>query len=643
MSEEVARFFPYSSFRPFQDKFALRVYAAAASRKDAVLEGVNGLGKTAAILAALLPTVKQRGLSIIYTSRTHRQCDRAIEELEKIAKKASVTGISFRGRREMCANKFVLQNSDDTRTAMELCNHLVKTHGCSFYENTESNPRTLRKLLREFSSGVFTSSMIKERCSEFDLCPYEVAKRLLSNVDVVALSYYYVLDKNIRANFFRYFQKGLRRSIIVFDESHNLPEACKEVASEGLTLQSIRLAEIEAHQRRQKRLQKICMQIAEVLQEIAERANEEEELIEPKEFVSVLKRRLGTQDLATVAQRLEDAGEKNVIERLAEGRSPRSNIRRVGTFLKTWLETSSKETFAHVMSFRDRENRRNPALEIISLDPRDTAKEVLSSAYATISTSGTLEPLDSFREIMGIPEGAITESFPAPYAPDQILCIAVSGTTTKLNARNPDMYEKTARRIAVVSSSAPENIGVFAASYDVLEGLREAGIEDMIRKPLFWERSGSTSGESDELIYQFKQQAGKGGGVLMAVAGGRSSEGADFPGKEMTTSVVVGVPYPRPTATVRAEIEYMERTYPERGKLYGYTLPAIRKASQSAGRAVRSITDRSAIVLLDSRFATQYCKRYLPRWIRENLSNMPDDDELLARRIASFFATNSDK
>ncbi|MEM2884802.1 MAG: helicase C-terminal domain-containing protein, partial [Thermoproteota archaeon] len=500
-----------------------------------------------------------------------------------------------------------------------------------------------QRLLRGLSSGVCTSTSIKERCRELDLCPYEVAKRLLSNVDVVALSYYYVIDKDVRASFFRHYQKGLRRSILVFDESHNLPEACKEVASESLTLNSVMLAEIEAHQRKQRKPQTICARIAEVLQEIAQHTSEEEALVKPKEFVSMLKKRIGTQELATVAQRLADAGEKNVVERLAEGKSPRSNLRRVGAFLKSWLETSNKGTFAHVMSFRDRENRKNPALEIISLDPRETAREVLSSAYATVSTSGTLEPLDSFREIMGLPEDAVTESFPAPYAPGQILCVAVSGTTTKLGARTPEMYEKTARRVAAAAMSAPENVGVFAASYDVLEGLREAGLEDLVSKPVFWERSGSTSGENDELVYQFKQQAGKGGGILAAVAGGRSSEGADFPGKEMTASIVVGVPYPRPTATVRAEVEYMERAYPGRGKLYGYTLPAIRKASQSAGRAVRSITDRSAVVFLDSRFASQYCRRYLPRWIRDNLAVMPDDDALLARRMRSFFATNSDK
>ena len=805
MRAEIVQYFPYSSFRPYQDRFALKAYEAFAARKHAILEGVNGLGKTSAILAAALPIAKEMDLSILYTSRTHRQCDRAIEELQRISEKTRATGLSFRGRKEMCINKLVLQNVEDPRSAMELCNHLTRTHRCRFYERVEMNPKALQKLLRKFSSGAYTSAEIKDECSKIEFCPYEVAKRALDAVDVVALSYYYVLEPSIRSNFFRYFRRGLRRSILVLDEcvspdtiiqisggrgeiedivegaieeaegehrvlkrrnailceprreirttsidpldlkarekrvirlwrlraprtlysielprvtilatgstkllvkrgdlpmwsevkgigagtvvateyvgfkwekilekkrvrpgrwvydltvedthsyladsvwvhnSHNIPEISKEIASESLTSQTLRLAEFEAQRQRQRMPGRICSKMAEVLHEMAGEISEEEERINPKEFLSIMKRELNAQELATVAQKLIDVGEDNAKRRLAEGKNPRSYIQRVGGFLNKWLVTSDSETFAHILSFRDRESKKNPMLEIVSLDPRDTTNEVISSAYATLSTSGTLEPLESYRNVMGIPADAIMESFPAPYKPDQIACVAVLGTTTKLSARNPEMYEKLARRIGTASRSAPENIGVFAASYDVLEGLSEAGIEGLVGKPLYWERSGSTAEENDELLAEFKQRAGRGGGILMAVAGGRSSEGADFPGKEMTTSLVVGVPYPRPTVTVRAEIDFMERLYPGRGKLYGYVLPAIRKAAQSAGRAVRSLTDHSAIVFLDSRFATDYCRRFLPRWIRDNLSVIPDDDALLARRLEAFFKTNSDK
>jgi DNA excision repair protein ERCC-2 len=643
MRAEIAKYFPYGSFRPYQDEFCLKAYDALSARRHVILEGVSGLGKTAAILASALPITKERKLSILYTSRTHRQCDRVMEELQRISQKIKVTGLSFRGRRDMCVNKLVLSSAEDARSAMELCNHLTKMHRCSFYENVEMNPRTLHRLLQRLSSGVYTSSEIKEECMKYELCPYEVAKRVLGEVDVVALSYYYVLEPSIRSTFIRHFSRGLRGSVLVLDESHNLPEISREIASERLTSQTVRLAELEAHRGRQRSAEKACVKLAEVLREMADEISEEEALVQPKKLLSALKRRLGAQELTTIALKLIGIGDENTRKRLSEGKNPRSYVQRVGVFLEKLIETANKETFALILSFRDRESRQNPMLEIVALDSRDTTNDVLLSAYATISTSGTLEPLESYRDLMGIPTDAVMESFPAPYEPDQIMCVAVLGTTTKLSARHPAMYEKLARRIATIAGSVPQNIGVFAASYDVLEGIKGAELEGLVGKPIYWERSGSTSGENDDLLMHFKRQAGRGGGILMAVAGGRSSEGADFPGEEMRASVVVGVPYPRPTVTVRAEIEYMERMFPGKGKLYGYVLPAIRRAAQSAGRAVRSLTDHSAILFLDSRFATAYCMSFLPKWIRENLDVVADDDHLLAQRLEAFFETNSDK
>ena len=47
-------------------------------------------------------------------------------------------------------------------------------------------------------------------------------------------------------------------------------------------------------------------------------------------------------------------------------------------------------------------------------------------------------------------------------------------------------------------------------------------------------------------------------GVLLAVVGGRISEGMDFPDEELEVAVLVGIPYPRPTAKHRALEHYYE-------------------------------------------------------------------------------------
>jgi Rad3-related DNA helicase len=63
----------------------------------------------------------------------------------------------------------------------------------------------------------------------------------------------------------------------------------------------------------------------------------------------------------------------------------------------------------------------------------------------------------------------------------------------------------------------------------------------------------------------------------------------------------------------------------------------MKKASQAAGRPVRTLEDRGAIVFLDYRFATRYCHSFLPSWISNGLKVLPYEDKVLAREIHGFF------
>jgi DNA excision repair protein ERCC-2 len=111
----------------------------------------------------------------------------------------------------------------------------------------------------------------------------------------------------------------------------------------------------------------------------------------------------------------------------------------------------------------------------------------------------------------------------------------------------------------------------------------------------------------------------------------------DFPGNQMNSVIVVGVPYAEPTPRVKAQISYYETCFPKLGREYGYVLPAMKKASQAAGRPVRRLEDRGAIVFLDYRFATSYCRSFLPSWISNEMKVLPFSDNVLGREIQGFF------
>jgi Rad3-related DNA helicase len=63
----------------------------------------------------------------------------------------------------------------------------------------------------------------------------------------------------------------------------------------------------------------------------------------------------------------------------------------------------------------------------------------------------------------------------------------------------------------------------------------------------------------------------------------------------------------------------------------------MKKASQAAGRPIRTLEDKGAMVFLDYRFATPYNQGFLPTWIRDNLKILPDEDGIIAEELDRFF------
>ena len=125
-----------------------------------------------------------------------------------------------------------------------------------------------------------------------------------------------------------------------------------------------------------------------------------------------------------------------------------------------------------------------------------------------------------------------------------------------------------------------------------------------------------------DLVTGFKRCTN--GGLMFAVSGGRISEGIDFPDRELEIAIIAGIPFPKPSARMRALQHYYELKF---GKGWDYVVkaPTTRKLQQSIGRLIRSETDRGVAVILDKR-----CIHFAPH-IRPSLTADPVAD------IRSFF------
>jgi DNA excision repair protein ERCC-2 len=643
LPRKVAQYFPYSTVRPFQDEFATTIYDAVCEGNHVLLEGSNGLGKTVAALSACLPAAKEKHLQILYAAKTHRQHDRVIEELRAISKTQAVSGLSLRGRAEMCFHPFIVRQAADASSAMEICELLRAAERCPYYQRMSGDVDRYTELQAHISSSTYTSAEIREICRVEGFCPYEVTKLVVGDVDVTALSYLYVFDPAIRSAFLQRLEKPLKQIVLIVDEAHNLPGTAIEIASDRLSQFVIRQAEQEARKYNFPDIAAFSRQLNSLVGQLTARVEEEAHLL-PELFLDALRRRADVDAPLTFFEHLHSAG--HVIKRslLQQGKSPRSHIHRVGEFLSKWLETADDASFTHILSrYVTRTGATSARLEVVALDPSKVTAPVFSSVYCSVGMSGTLEPLESYVKITGLPDATIRKVVDSPFPREHILSLTCCGVTTAMKQRTSSMYRKLVERIAEVVHHTPANVGVFTVSYEILENLLAAELEDTLGKPLLHERRDMPSRENDRLTRQFKSYSQQGGAVLLGVQGGRSSEGADYPGDTMNAAVVVGVPYAKPTPRTSAQVRYYDSCFPGHGREYGYVLPALIKASQAAGRPIRTLEDRGAIVFLDDRFATRYCQRFLPLWIRRSMKTLPDMNGIVTKELQLFFRPSEDQ
>jgi len=633
LQKESWNFFPYPSFKPNQEQLLSVVYNTINSHSHAIIDGASGLGKTVGSLAGALQATKEHGLAILYAARTYKELDRVIEELEVINKKRQVSGISIRGRSEMCINETVLRFSNDPRSVMELCSDLTKSGRCIYYENME-DLGVVRDLMDEFLKAPTEASTLISESRRLEICPYEMVKLLLPKMDVIALNYAYLFSSDIRENFIKRLGRPLTNFVLILDEAHNLPEITCEYESDHLSISTIN-ASIEESEKYGK---PIVKRFSNSLLELLSGMGDGEHVLDVK---WVLKEALRIahidQDLYCFLEEVHAFGESIKSLQLFRGRVPRSYIHRLAEFLLRGIETYGRSDFVHILT---RGGDPPLRLDIVALDPRASTSEVLGSVAATISMSGTLEDMEAYRAVMGLPENTVKTTLPSPFTEDQVLVISCKGVSTLYEKRSPEIYRRMVSKICEVVRSTPGNTGIFCSSYDVMEGLLSAGLQKSIPKPLFVEKQKARSLEHDHLLEEFKQMSKHGGAVLLGVMGGRFSEGEDYPGDEMNSVVIVGVPYPKPSARVSAQINYYESLFPNKGKEYGYIIPSMRRASQAAGRPFRNLDDRGVVVFLDYRFSTRYLRRFLPKWISSRLKTVEDSDGVLEEIILKFYAKN---
>ncbi|HLH85312.1 MAG TPA: helicase C-terminal domain-containing protein, partial [Thermoplasmataceae archaeon] len=250
--------------------------------------------------------------------------------------------------------------------------------------------------------------------------------------------------------------------------------------------------------------------------------------------------------------------------------------------------------------------------EIFCIEPTEILQPLRRSA--TIHMSGTLEPIEVYRNLTGFENlrfHRLKNVFPA----ENRLILYSDNFSTKFEDLDEEEFSKISAEIKRVILSVGMRSIVFFTSYNVLERVLEL-CGDL--RP-FIEKRGMDQVELMKMVGRFRKDTRP----IFAVMGGRISEGMNFPGDELRLIIIVGIPYPKPDAKQKALFSYFEHRY-HSGWEYSVTFPVITKLRQTVGRLLRSETDTGVVVILDRRAG--YFRKYMPemRLSRDILADAQD-------------------
>ena len=596
--------FPYR-FRPGQGELVRFISSTVDDGMNPVVEAGTGTGKTVSALSATLPTALERTMKVIYLTRTKSQQKQVIRESAAIGH--GVLCVALQGR--TAASCPMMRDDPDLASGTseeisKLCSEYKRRDNgecrCRFYANIEHTD------IGEWVERIRTEHPEPEdfarMCEEAELCPYEMLKYALPHADVIAASYPFVFMPQILARLVDWIGIPLHRTVIVVDEAHNLPDYLRDVQTFEYSRAALDLAEKEARENGDSEVHEglTVTDIVGVLREVLGYAVKEyliddDGILPPYFLEDELMSRLGMTSVSImrIVQALEDIGD-SIAERKKQRRKlPRSYIGSMGRFMRAWL-TGSEECHVRLVLGGD-----NPCFQSYCMDPSG-ASDPLNECFASVHMSGTLEPIDAYIRDIGL-DRAVPTTLNGFFPRENLLTLYSDEVSMRYEDRFIESnYARLRQLLYDTVNSVRVNTAVFVPSYQFMDRMLDDGVASDLGRDIYYERRDMPQEELMEVFDSFRTSEGS---VLFCVTGGRISEGLDFPDKSLELAVLIGIPYPKPTAKMRAMTRYYDAKFGD-GRLYVSIIPASRKMRQSIGRLIRSETDRGVAVILDRRAAS---------------------------------------
>ena len=589
--------FPY---REGQRDLVVSVYRTILRKKKLFIQAPTGVGKT---MATVFPAVRAVGEGLG----------------EKI---------------------FYLTAKTITRTVAEQAFSLLKEKGLlyktitltakekiCFCEEAECNPDACPYAKGHFDrvndavfdlithSGDWSREVLEEQAKKHMVCPFEMSLDVSNWADAVICDYNYAFDP--QAHLKRFFsESGKGEYLFLIDEAHNLVELGREMYSASLYKEDL----LEVRKLVKAEDPKLAKGLSECNQQFLELKRE-------CEHYQILK------SVSHIALKL-----MNVLSKLEDYLEECKDAEKKKRVLDFYFAVRSFLNIHDIMDenyviFSEMMEDGRFQIKLFCVNPAVNLQNYLEQGNSTIFFSATLLPVHYYKKLLSVEKDDYAVYAHSSFPQENKFLFIGTDVSTRYTRRGESTYQRFARYIAVMAEQKKGNYMAFFPSYRFLEEVHTCFLEcvdhevDSICQVSYMDEE-----QREEFLEEFEQEREK-SLVAFCVMGGIFSEGIDLTDDKLIGAVIAGTGLPQ-VCTEREILKQYFNVADMDGFDYAYLYPGMNKVLQSAGRVIRTESDRGVILLLDDRFRAMRYREVFPReWQQYQLGSVKN----LEQEIRTFW------
>lgn len=464
-------------------------------------------------------------------------------------------------------------------------------------------------------SGDWSREVLEEQAKKHMVCPFEMSLDVSNWADAVICDYNYAFDP--QAHLKRFFsESGKGEYLFLIDEAHNLVERGREMYSASLYKEDL----LEVRKLVKAEDPKLAKGLSECNQQFLElkRECEHYQILKSVSHIAL--------KLMNVLSKLEDYLEE------CKDAEKKKRVLDFYFAVRSFLNVHDIMDENYVIFSEMMEDGRFQ-IKLFCVNPAVNLQNYLEQGNSTIFFSATLFPVHYYKKLLSVEKDDYAVYAHSSFPQENKFLFIGTDVSTRYTRRGESTYQRFARYIAVMAEQKKGNYMAFFPSYRFLEEVHTCFLEcvdhevDSICQVSYMDEE-----QREEFLEEFEQEREK-SLVAFCVMGGIFSEGIDLTDDKLIGAVIAGTGLPQ-VCTEREILKQYFNAADMDGFDYAYLYPGMNKVLQSAGRVIRTESDRGVILLLDDRFRAMRYREVFPReWQQYQLGSVKN----LEQEIRTFW------